>query len=559
MSRSKQEKINRLQQLVEQSKYSSDKQLSESLAAYQNDIDMDTLRLYMEQQLQQDRLLQQTADGIEKRPNPFEFLSKVQLTELSISGNHLIATGAKLELARRDLFTFCNLRAPDFYKSDRAYLVRLCRELEDFYKTPEEMVMIVALPPRHGKSRTAGLFTQWVYGQDQSSQIMTGSYNVTLSTTFSKTVRNGISEAKAQQDKIVYSDIFPEVKIQRGDAAMNLWSLEGQHASYLATSPDGTATGFGASLMVIDDLIKAAEEAFNDDKLAAQFSWFTDTMLSRLEKGGKIIIIMTRWASGDLAGRVKEMFLSQGLPVREVVMKALQDDGTMLCDDVLDHADYLMKTRAMSPEIASANYQQIPVDVKGRLYVGFKTYEVLPADERGRSLCTGIYNYTDTADEGSDWLCSIDYAEYNGEAYVLNIVYTQEGMEATEPAVAQMLDEDKVNVADVESNNGGRGFARNVQSLLKQKHKNRRCVVKWFHQSENKKARILSNATWVMEHIYFPVNWRDRWPEYHKAMNSYQRSGKNAHDDAPDATTGVAEHFVKPQHRLIIGRRRYGL
>lgn len=63
----------------------------------------------------------------------------------------------------------------------------------------------------------------------------------------------------------------------------------------------------------------------------------------------------------------------------------------------------------------------------------------------------------------------------------------------------------------------------------------------WFHQSKNKVARIVSNATWVMQHVYFPVNWRDRWPEYHKAMNNYQREGKNTHDDAPDGTTGIAE------------------
>ncbi|MNW10617.1 hypothetical protein D3C71_2078690 [compost metagenome] len=44
-----------------------------------------------------------------------------------------------------------------------------------------------------------------------------------------------------------------------------------------------------------------------------------------------------------------------------------------------------------------------------------------------------------------------------------------------------------------------------------------------------------------MQHVYFPVNWRDRWPDYYKAMTSYQREGKNTHDDAPDATTGVAE------------------
>ena len=46
-----------------------------------------------------------------------------------------------------------------------------------------------------------------------------------------------------------------------------------------------------------------------------------------------------------------------------------------------------------------------------------------------------------------------------------------------------------------------------------------------------------------MEHIYFPWNWADRFPEYYKAMVRYQKEGKNAHDDAPDATTGIAENI----------------
>lgn len=66
---------------------------------------------------------------------------------------------------------------------------------------------------------------------------MTGSYNETLSTTFSKAVRNAIQEQKADEDIIVYSDIFPKTRIKRGDGAMSLWGLEGAYNSYLATSP----------------------------------------------------------------------------------------------------------------------------------------------------------------------------------------------------------------------------------------------------------------------------------------------------------------------------------
>src|SRR5690606_8174305 len=223
----------------------------------------------------------------------------------------LIKKYAKVELAGREFFYFCNLMAPDFYKPDRKYLKVLCDELQDFYYSNDD-VLIINMPPRHGKSRTAGLFAQWVFGKNQKEKVMTGSYNETLSTVFSKNVRNSISEVKADKDKSVYSDIFPSVKIKQGDAAMNLWSLEGGYNNYLATSPTGTATGFGCTLMIIDDLIKNAQEAYNEGVLQKHWDWFTNTMLSRLEEGGKIIIIMTRWATGDLAGRALEHFREQG-------------------------------------------------------------------------------------------------------------------------------------------------------------------------------------------------------------------------------------------------------
>lgn len=452
----------------------------------------------------------------------------------------LIKLEAKKELARRKFYYFCNLLAPDFYKKDREYLKELCNEMQDFYYSDDD-VLIINMPPRHGKSRSAGLFAQWVFGNNKDEKIMTGSYNETLSTTFSKNVRNGIQEQKADRDKIVFSDIFPDVKIKQGDAAMNLWSLKGGYNNYLATSPAGTATGFGCSLMIIDDLIKNAEEAYNGIVLEKHWDWFTNTMLSRLEEGGKIIIIMTRWATKDLAGRALEWCKAEKKEYRHINLKAHIGNGKMLCPEVLSYKGYLSKISAMSEEIVRANYDQEPIDMKGRLYSKFKTYENIPKDSKGNSLFTRIGAYIDTADEGADYLCVIVYGVYNNEAYVLDVLYTKEPMEVTEPATAKILYRNNVNIADIESNNGGKGFARQVERHLKEDFNSNKTIVKWFHQSKNKQARILSNATWVMEHIYYPINWRDRWPEYYKAMVTYQREGKNKHDDAPDATTGIAE------------------
>ena len=447
---------------------------------------------------------------------------------------------AKLELARRDFWEFCKLLAPDFYMEGRKYLKNICHELQEFYESPEETVMILNEPPRHGKSRTAQMFAKWVFGKNPAEKIITGSYNEQLSTTFSRGVRNDIQERKASKDKIVYSDIFPRTSIKRGSGAANLWTLEGQHISYLATSPGGTVTGFGATLMIIDDIVKNAEEALNETVLESHWTWFTNTMLSRLERGGKIIIIATRWNTKDLSGRAIEHYKSIGTPVRLITEKALQDDGTMLCDGVLDRRAYDLIVKTMGREIVEANYNQNPIDLVGRLYnIGFQTYKQLPVDDKGQSVVEEICAYIDTADQGDDYLVSIIYGVCRGKCYVLDVYMTKEGMEITEGETAKRLYEHKVNKAYIESNNGGRGFGRSVERILREKYHWYKTYVDLFTQSRNKKARILSSATWCQNNIYFPIGWEVNYSDFYGHVMSYQKEGKAEHDDPEDCLAGI--------------------
>ena len=204
---------------------------------------------------------------------------------------------------------------------------------------------------------------------------MTGSYNETLSGQFAKQVRDTIQNIKVDE-KLVYNDIFPNTKVKYGEASASMWSLNGSNQkNYLATSPTGTATGFGANILIIDDLIKNSEEAYNENTLDKQWEWFNNTMLSRLEGNWKVIIIMTRWAERDLAGRIIETF---GELVEVIKYKAVQEDGSMLCDDILSKQDFDIKITEMNEDIVQANYNQEPIDVKGRLYGEFKTYDKLP-------------------------------------------------------------------------------------------------------------------------------------------------------------------------------------
>lgn len=403
--------------------------------------------------------------------------------------------------------------------------------------------MIINEPPRHGKTRTAGLFAEWIFGKNPREKIITGAYNEQLSTTFSRNVRDGISERKGDKNRVVYSEIFPKTKIKRGSGAANMWSLEGSHVSYLATSPGGTVTGFGATLMIIDDIVKNAEEAYNETVLESHWAWYTNTMLSRLEKGGKVIIIATRWHSDDLSGRALAHYKSIGVPVRLILETALQPDGTMLCDEVLDRASYDLIVKTMGKDIAEANYNQRPIDERNKLYTeGFKTYNQIPQDENGNSLFEVICSYCDVADRGTDYLCNIIYGVYNKQAYVLDVYYTTDGMEITEPETAKRLYDYGVQRAFIESNNGGRGFGRSVERILRDKYHTHKCMIELFYQSKNKTARILGASTWVQHNVIFPVGWEINYEEFFTHIYKFQRDVKgNKHDDCVDALSGVYE------------------
>ena len=185
-------------------------------------------------------------------------------------------------------------------------------------------------------------------------------------------------------------------------------------------------------------------------------------------------------------------------------------------------------------------YQGRPAAREGLLYgTNFSEYEELPRE------LVRLANYTDTADTGDDYLCSVCYAvDTDGAVYVTDVVYSREPMEVTEELVAAMLRAAGVRQASVESNNGGRGFARAVQARAPGVR------VEWFHQSANKEARILSNAATVLHLLRFPRDWRLRWPELHGHLTAYRRQFRaNRWHDAPDVLTGIVERELTDERR----------
>lgn len=461
-------------------------------------------------------------------------MKKTKKIKLNDNDKKIIRTEAVLELCRRDFWFFCHTLYPKFYKKKRKHLIDLCGALQDFYLSDNE-VLVINMPPRFGKSFTLQLFCTWI--MQFRAHVMIACYNEKLSTRFARTVRNIIQTEKAQQaDCQIFSDVFNDVKIQRGAAAANLWGIEGSYDNFLACSPGGTATGFGASLIIVDDIIKDAYEAFNKNILEDHWSWFSNTMLSRLEAGGKMIITATRWSSNDLSGMVLKEF-------DDVIhyCKSAYDEATgeLLCEDLLNLDKYnKLKKRIKDKRVFEANYNQVLIDIQGQLYTKFNTY----TDEDLKQLSfRNISAVCDTADEGSDWLCCIVFGEtFDKKAYLLDVYYTKKTVEYTIPETAEFLKNNKINRVIIESNNGGKLFALSVQKEMREKLKFFP-IVKWFCQTKNKEARINSSAFDAMNRIYMPFDWHDRWHEFSEDITEYQAEGQNEHDDAADALTMVLE------------------
>ena len=404
--------------------------------------------------------------------------------------------------------------------------------------------LMINLPPQHGKTRTLVHFCNWILGINNKERIICASYNDGTAADFSRYVRDNIQKEAIEEEDIVYSDIFPTTRIKHGDASVGRWALEGQFFNYLGAGVGGSITSKGATVLIVDDPIKGAIEAFNDLYLEKNWTWYSSTLQSRVSAhGGEPIeiVMMTRWSALDICGKIlADEDMSSDWYQLKLPACLNEETGEMLCPDMLSFKRFKDVEKIMNPMIFNPNYRQKPIQAIGALYKGLSTYDQVPRDENGREIWEAIKSYTDTADEGKDYLCSIIYGVFLRRAYVLDVYYTKSAMEITEPEMARRHNEYQVGFAKVESNNGGRGFARNVERIHFELYK-KRLPISWFHQSKNKKARLFAGSSDVIRNVYFPTDWMIRWPEYANAMLTYTKEGQNEHDDAPDATTGVIE------------------
>ena len=170
--------------------------------------------------------------------------------------------------------------------------------------------------------------------------------------------------------------------------------------------------------------------------------------------------------------------------------------------------------------------------------------EVKKYYEQSGDQWDSIIGYTDTADEGTDFLSSLVAPTFGENIYITDVVFTQDPVETTEASVAQMIIDTKCDDMTIESNAAGKSFARNIDSLIEGKS---RCTITRILNTKNKETRILMKSGQIKKYIYFRSDYAagSDYDKFMRYLTSYVKTGKNKHDDAADSVTGLAESAFK--------------
>lgn len=457
----------------------------------------------------------------------------------------------KIELSRREFWEYCKTKEPDFYKESRPHLKKLSIILDDFYngrllKDNGEAYakLMIRLPPQHGKSRTLVNFTQWVLGSNNEERIITASYGDAPASDFARYTRDGINEVSNTKEQIVFSDIFPTTKIKQGNASVQKWALEGQHFNYLGVGYGGGVTGKGATLRIIDDLVKDAEVALNNTALDKIWRWLSGTFSSRnAAEGGEVkeIFCATLWGENDpqaiLEKTEGEDWFILSMPIYDA------ESDQMLCDELMSKPVFEKLKKRMLVDsrtalIFHANYlceaisdNQSNVFAKSSL----QYYDKLPDEEYF------TIGFADPADEGDDNFSMPIARVYGNYVYLVDAIFDQENLTKQEPKIQSSHKIHRYGELVIETNNAGAYFSRRIRELAPDLN----VFGQW--SKATKMPRIIQYAGLVKLYFRFPNNPNASTQRLMTQLWKLKSTSKKE-DDAGDSISGLAAHLEKHYH-----------
>ena len=209
----------------------------------------------------------------------------------------LLRRKVEQENARANFMGFVKSMWPEFVEGP--HHVKIAEKFQKFL-TGKNQRLIVNMPPRHTKSEFASfLFPAWMIGQNPRLKIIQATHTGELAIRFGRKVRNLMNTKE-------YKGVFPDVTLRTDNQAAGRWetNLGGE---YFAAGVGGAITGRGADLLIIDDP-HSEQDALSDTAMDNAYEWYTSGPRQRMQPGGSIVIVMTRWSDKDLTGNlVKKM------------------------------------------------------------------------------------------------------------------------------------------------------------------------------------------------------------------------------------------------------------
>jgi predicted phage terminase large subunit-like protein len=224
--------------------------------------------------------------------------------------------------------------------------------------------LIINMPPRHTKSEFASyLLPAWFLGKYPDKKIIQCSNTAELAVGFGRKVRNLVGSD-------VYATVFPNVSLQSDSKAAGRWATN-KGGDYFAIGVGGTVTGKGADLLIIDDPHSEQEAAIastNPEIYDKVYEWYSSGPRQRLQPGGSIVVVMTRWAKRDLTGRIVKSWVDKDGEEWEIIdFPAILPSGKPLWPEFWS----LKELEALKLELPlskwNAQYQQQPTSEEGAI------------------------------------------------------------------------------------------------------------------------------------------------------------------------------------------------
>ena len=195
--------------------------------------------------------------------------------------------------SRSSYLTFVKKVWPDFIAGNHHKI--FAQKLEDVSRGKIKR-LIVNMPPRHTKSEFASnLFPAWMMGRNPKLKIIQTTHTAELSYNFGRKVRNLFDQQE-------FKDVFPDVSLSQDSKAAGRFTTN-KGGEYFAAGVGGAITGRGADLLIIDDP-HSEQDALSQTAMDNAYEWYTSGPRQRLQPGGSIVIVMTRWSTKDLTGKL---------------------------------------------------------------------------------------------------------------------------------------------------------------------------------------------------------------------------------------------------------------